>query len=122
MLMSLADAATAQWAMTVPPDVSSVAFATADAFPVAFVSEVIAFAVAVPLDAEPNAVAENVNVAAAVPGDPADPDNRNFNLPGPDTSNLSTSRSQTSLRMAVVCVTLIVLPQDDELLVRRRPG
>jgi len=72
MLMSEPEAATAQWITTVPPDVCSVAKATGLALPVALVSLVIAFAVAVPLDADPNAVALKGSVATAVPGDPTE--------------------------------------------------
>jgi hypothetical protein len=81
MLMSEAEAATAQWITTVPPDVSSVAVATAEAFPVALVSEVIALAVAVPDDDAPNAVADSGKVATAVPSEPMVPASRNFRLP-----------------------------------------
>lgn len=81
MLMSDADAATAQWITTVPPDVSRVAVATGEALPVALVSLVIALAVAVPEDEAPKAVAESERVATAVPGDPTVPVRRNFSLP-----------------------------------------
>ena len=50
------------------PDVCRVAKATAEALPVALVSELIALAVAVPTDEAPNAVALNGSVATAVPG------------------------------------------------------
>jgi hypothetical protein len=53
---------------TVPPEVWSVAKATGLALPAALVSLVIALAVAVPLDAAPNAVALRGSVATAVPG------------------------------------------------------
>ena len=78
MLMSDADAATAQWMTSVPPDVSSEAVATGEALPVALVSLVIEFAVAVPLLDAANAVALNDKVETAVPGDPTVPVSRNF--------------------------------------------
>lgn len=68
MLMSEADAATAQWITTVPPDVSKVAVATALALPVALVSEAMAFAVASPAVLAGKAVADRLRVATAVPG------------------------------------------------------
>lgn len=81
MLMSLPEPATAQWITTVPPLVCSVAVATGEAFPVAFVSLVMALAVAVPeLDA-PNAVADRLSVATVVPGEPTVPDVRKASLP-----------------------------------------
>ena len=80
-MMSEPDAPTAQWITTVPPLVSSVAVATGEALPVAFVSLVIAFAVAVPeLDA-PKAVADSGSVATAVPGEPTVPLKRNLRFP-----------------------------------------
>ena len=79
--ISLPDAATSQWMTTVAPLVSSVAVATGEALPVAFVSLVIEFAVAVPLDEAPNAVADNGSVATAVPGAPTEPVNLNTKLP-----------------------------------------
>jgi hypothetical protein len=68
MLMSEPDAATAQWITTVPPEVCNVANATGLALPVAFVSLVMALAVAVPVLAAANAVALSGSVATAVPG------------------------------------------------------
>lgn len=55
--------------MIVAPEVCMVAKATGLALPVALVSAVIALAVAVPAEAAPNAVAEKVSVATAVPGE-----------------------------------------------------
>jgi hypothetical protein len=72
MLMSEPEAATAQWITIVPPLVCSVANATGEALPVALVSEVMALAVAVPLDDAPNAVALRGSVATAVPGEATD--------------------------------------------------
>lgn len=103
MFTSLADAATAQWITTVPPDVSSVAVATGEAFPAALVSDVIAFAVAVPLDAAPKAVALKGNVATTVPGEPKVPDNLNFKLPLVPIR--AVTASVAALRAAVECVT-----------------
>ena len=68
MLMSDADAATAQCITNVPPDVCSAALATAEALPAALVSDVIALAVAVPVDDAAKAVADNGNVATTAPG------------------------------------------------------
>jgi len=70
------DAATPQWITTVPAEVSNVALATADALPVALVSLVIALAVATPEEEAPNPVADRVNVATAVPGEPTVPARR----------------------------------------------
>lgn len=99
MLMSDDEAATAQWLTTVPPDVSSVALATGEALPVALVSLVIALAVAVPPDAAANGVADNVSVAAAVPGEPTVPDRRNFSLG--EAPSAVVCASATVLRNAV---------------------
>src|SRR5574337_1000723 len=107
MLMSDPLDPTAQCTQTVPPAVSSVAVANAEALPVALVSLVLLFAVAVPLDAAPNAVALNVRVATAVPGLPAGPVRRNLSFPGPPGSMLSTTRSAMALRIAVGWVTAI---------------
>ena len=106
-MMSLPDAATAQWITTVPPDVSSVAVATGEAFPVAFVSLVIAFDVAVPDEDAPNAVALNDRVAAAVPGAPTVPVKRSFNLP--DAPMSAVTASVAALRAAVVWVTAMIV-------------
>lgn len=81
ILMSDPDVPTAQCTTTVPPDVSNVALATGDALPVAEESDVIALAVAVPLEDAPKAVAENVSVATAVPGAPTVPLNLNLSFP-----------------------------------------
>jgi hypothetical protein len=108
--MSDEDAATAQWITTVPPDVSNVAKATADALPVALVSEVIALAVAVPDDDAPNAVAERLNVATAVPGDETvDGEMRNLSLPLVLIS--AVTASVAAFLAAVEWVTLILRPQ-----------
>ena len=106
MLISLADAATAQCITTVPPEVSNVAVATADALPVAFVSDVIAFAVAVPVAEAPNAVADKGNVATAVPGEPTVPVSRNFKLP--DAPISAVTASVAAFLAAVLCVTAIL--------------
>ncbi len=58
-------AVTEQRIFAVPAALRSSALAAVP--PVALVSDVIAAAVAVPLDAEPNAVDENVNVATVDP-------------------------------------------------------
>lgn len=81
MLMSEADAATAQWITTVPPDVSKVAVATGLALPVALVSEEMPLAVASPAVLAGKAVADSGSVATAVPGEPTVPVRRNFKLP-----------------------------------------
>lgn len=98
-------AATAQCITTVPPDVSSVAVATADALPVALVSDVIAFAVAVPLLDAPKAVADSGNVATAVPGAPTVPLKRNLRFP--EVPINAVTASVAALRAAVECVTAI---------------
>lgn len=90
---------------TVPPDVSSVAVATEDALPVALVSLVIAFAVAVPVDAAPNAVADSDSVATAVPGDPTVPDSLNLSLPEAPIN--AVTASVAAFLAAVECVTAI---------------
>jgi hypothetical protein len=102
--MSEPDAATAQWITTVPAEVWSVANATALALPVALVSEVIALAVAVPVEDAPNAVALNERVATAVPGAATvDGDMRNTSLPLVLMS--AVTASVAALRAAVECVT-----------------
>lgn len=108
--MSEPDAATPQCITTVPPLVSSVAVATGDALPVALVSLVIALAVAVPLELAPNAVADNGNVAAAVPGDDTVPLSRNFRFPLAPI-NAVTASVAASLA-AVECVVAIVYSSD----------
>jgi hypothetical protein len=106
--MSDALAATAQCTTTVPPDVSNVAYATGLALPVAFVSLVIAFAVATPVLAAPKAVAEKVSVAAAVPGEvTVEGEIRNFSFP--DVLINASTASADALRAAVECVTLMVV-------------
>ena len=92
-------AATAQWMTSVPPDVSSEAVATGEALPVALVSLVIEFAVAVPLLDAANAVALNDKVATAVPGEPTVPVSRNFSLP--DAPISAVTASVAALRTAV---------------------
>jgi hypothetical protein len=91
---------------TVPPEVSSVAVATAEAFPVALVSLLIALAVAVPDDEAPNAVAERLSVATAVPGEPTVPVRRYLSLP--DAPISAVTASVAAFRAAVECVTAIV--------------
>ena len=109
MLMSLPLAATAQWITTVPALVCKVAKATADALPVAFVSDVIEFAVAVPLDDAPNAVALRGSVATAVPGDATDDGLiRNTRLPLLPIN--AVTASVAALRAAVLCVTAKIFP------------
>jgi len=103
MLMSEAEAATAQWMTTVPPDVSSVAVATGLALPVALVSLVMALAVAVPVADAPKAVADSGSVATTVPGEPTVPVRRNFRLP--DAPMRAVTESVAALRAAVVWVT-----------------
>ena len=66
-LMSEPDAATWQVIATTSPDVCSVAWETGLAFPVAFVSDAIARAVATPADDAPNAGVAHVSVAAIAP-------------------------------------------------------
>lgn len=90
---------------TVPPEVSRVAVATGEALPVAFVSLVIAFAVAVPPDEAPNAVADRLRVATAVPGAPTVPVSRNFSFP--DAPINAVTASVAALRAAVLCVVAI---------------
>lgn len=106
MLMSEDDAATAQCDTTVPPEVSSVAVATAEALPVAFVSLVIEFAVETPATAAPNGVADSVRVATAVPGEPTVPASRNFSFG--DVPRAVVWASATVLRNAVEWVTAMM--------------
>jgi hypothetical protein len=102
------DAATSVCITTVPPLVSSVAVAIGEALPVAAVSLVIAFAVAVPeLDAA-NAVADSGNVAAAVPGLPTVPVSRYFRFPLAPIR--AVTASVAALRAAVLCVVAILGP------------
>jgi hypothetical protein len=70
ILISLAEAATAQWMMRTAPLVCSAAFATGEAFPAAAESEVIALAIATPVVplAAAKGVAESGRVAATAPG------------------------------------------------------
>lgn len=91
-----------------PPLVSSVAVATAEALPVALVSLVMALAVAVPLDDAPKAVADSGQVAAAVPGDPMVPLVRNLRLPL-DPMRAVTA-SVAALRAATLWVTAMLIP------------
>lgn len=81
MLISDPLAATAQWITSVPPEVWRDALATGEALPVALVSEVMALAVAVPVDEAPKAVADSGRVATAVPGEPMVPESRKTRLP-----------------------------------------
>lgn len=103
MLMSDPDAATAKWLTTTPPDVSSVALATAVALPAAAVSLAMALAVATPEADAPNEVADNVKVAAAAPGAATVPDSRNLSF-GLAPSAVVWA-SATVLRKAVEWVT-----------------
>lgn len=103
MLISDPDAATAQWLTTTAAEVSSVAFATAVAFPVALVSDVMALAVATPDALAPKEVADRVSVATAVPGAATVPDRRNFSLGLAPRAVVCASA--TVLRNAVECVT-----------------
>ena len=89
-----------------PPLVFSVAVATAEALPVAFVSDVIAFAVAVPDDDAPNAVDESDRVATTVPGEPTVPVRRKASLP--DAPISAVTASVAALRAAVEWVTAII--------------
>jgi hypothetical protein len=82
-----------------------VAVATAEAFPVALVSEVIALAVAVPDEDAPNAVADRGRVATAVPGAPTVPVSRNLRFPLAPIR--AVTASVAALRAAVECVTAI---------------
>lgn len=102
-LMSEPEAATAQWITSVAPEVCNEAFATGEALPVAFVSEVIALAVAVPLTESGKASAVKGSVATAVPGAPIVPDRRNTRLP--DAPISAVTASVAALRAAVEWVT-----------------
>jgi hypothetical protein len=83
--------------------------ATGDALPVAFVSLVMALAVAVPPDDAANAGVLNVKAAAAVPGDPTVPDKRNLSLP--DAPINAVTASVAASRAAVAWVTAIIFPR-----------
>jgi hypothetical protein len=98
MLMSDAEAATAQCTTTVPPPVSIVAVATGEALPVAFVSLVMALAVIVPLEATPKAGLLKDSVATAVPGDAAVPVSRKTSFAV--VLSVESTRSATVLRKA----------------------
>lgn len=77
--------------------------------PVAFVSDVIAFAVMTPLDAAPNAGLPNASVATAVPGAFALPDKRNTSFAA--VLRVESTKSATVLRNVVGWVTaMIYLP------------
>ncbi len=97
--MSLPDAATAQWITTVPPDVSRVAVATGEALPAAFVSDEMALAVAVPVEADPKAVAESPRLATDVPGEETVPVKRKRSRP--DVLMSAVTASVAALRAAV---------------------
>lgn len=86
-----------------PPDVCNVAVDTAVAFPVALVSLVIAFAVAVPDDAAGNAVADSESVATAVPG--ADTVPAVLKTSFPDAPINAVTASVAAFLAAVECVT-----------------
>jgi hypothetical protein len=107
MLISEPDAATEHWITIVPPLVCKVAKATGEALPVALVSAVIALAVAVPLDAAPNAVEDSDRVATAVPGDDTvEGEMRNTSLPLVLIS--AVTASVAAFLAAVLCVTAIL--------------
>lgn len=98
-LISEPDAATAQCALTTPPEVSIVANAAVP--PAALVSLVMAFAVMTPPEAAGKAVALNVSVAHAVAGALAvEPVMRKTSLP----DGTVPTRSATELRNVVVWV------------------
>lgn len=107
MLMSDADAATAQWITTVPAEVCKVAVATGEAFPVALVSLVIALAVAVPVTESPKPSALRLRVATTVPGELTVPVSRKANFP--DAPIRAVTASVAAFLAAVVCVTAMVL-------------
>ena len=98
MLMSEADAATAQCTITVPAPVSSVAVATGEALPAALVSYVIADAVMTPAAAAPKAGFDIASVDTAVPGLAAVPVKRNTNFAV--VLSVESTRSATVLRNA----------------------
>jgi hypothetical protein len=105
--MSDPEAATAPKITIVPPEVSSENVDTAVAFPVAFVSLVIALAVAIPVEAAaPKAVEERGQVEAAAAGEPNVPPTLNLRLP------LVLIKAVTALvaacRAAAECVRLIL--------------
>lgn len=108
ILMSLPEAATAQWITTVPAFVSSVAVATGDALPVALVSLEIALAVAVPELEAPKAVADKLSDATIAPGAPTVPVSRNRKRPEAPIS--AVTASVAALRAAVLCVTAMMFP------------
>jgi hypothetical protein len=92
---------------TTPPEVCSVAVATADALPVAFVSLVMAFAVAMPVAAAAgNAVALRGSVATAVPGAAAVPAKRKTRFPLVPIS--AVTAFVAACNPAAKCVTAIV--------------
>ena len=107
MLMSDAEAATAQWITITAPVAWSVANATGEALPVAFVSLEIAAAVAVPPEDAPNGVAFKPSVATAVPGDATElGDILNTRLPAAPSSVVTASVA--AFFAAVECVTAIL--------------
>ncbi|MBK6790785.1 MAG: hypothetical protein IPG77_25025 [Betaproteobacteria bacterium] len=101
-LIASPDAATVVCTITVPAPVSSVAVATGEAFPVAFVSLVIVLAVMTPADADPKAGFAMLNVATAVPGLAADPDRRKTSFAV--VLKVESTKSATVLRNASGCV------------------
>jgi hypothetical protein len=107
MLMSDAEAATSQWITITAPVAWSVANATGEALPVAFVSLEIAAAVAVPLEATPNGVALNPSVATAVPGDATEL-GEILNTRLPDAPSSVVTASVAAFFAAVECVTAIL--------------
>jgi hypothetical protein len=80
--------------------------ATGEAFPAALVSLVMALAVAVPDADAPNAVADKLNVATAVPGAPIVPVSLNLSFPLAPIS--AVTASVAAFCAAVLCVTAIV--------------
>jgi hypothetical protein len=105
-LISLPEAATAQWSTTVPPDVSKVAVDTAVALPAALVSLVIAFAVATPVADAPNAVADRARLATDVPGAETVPVKRKRKRP--DAPISAVTASVAAFLAAVECVVAII--------------
>lgn len=114
MLISEPLAATAQCTTTVPPPVSSVAVATGDALPVAFVSLVMLENVSTPAEAPGATGFDMASVATAVPGLAAVPVSRNLSLAV--VLRVLVTRSATEVRNADGCVTAMIYPQFAELI------
>jgi hypothetical protein len=107
MLMSLALAATAQCSTTVSALVWIVAAATGDAFPVAFVSLVMALKVNTSFVTDP-AGSVIVSVATAVPGDPTEPVSLKTSFAAAPPASIAVSTADAMvLRIAAECVVLI---------------